>query len=589
MPINRVGGSLMPLSSSVPPTTRPTGFLLRGVALGATAAILAFTLLTARSPGDCPLRGGPGNDNRMQLVPAPDCPDWPLRGGTPQRNMVNLEDRRVPADWDVKTGKNIKWVAELGSKAYGGPIIADGKIFIGTNNDRPRNPRDTEPDPNNPAKKIGIDKGILMCFNAADGKFLWQAVHDKLVAGRVHDWPSEGIASSPVVEGKRLWYVSNRCELVCADTEGFLDGKNDGVQNEKYCDRSDADIVWKLDMIGELGVFPHNLAVCSPLVVGDLVFVVTSNGVDEGHIKIPAPRAPSFLAVHKKTGKVVWRDNSPTAALLEPDADLNTLRRTGRVVLHAQWSSPAYAVVNGEGQVIFPGGDGWLYAFHPTTGRLVWKFDANPKDAVYKLGGRGNRSDFVTLPVVHGNRLYIGLGQDPEHDLGVGHFWCIDLENATKARGDVSPELPGDRSGEKGRTNPKSAAVWHYGGMKKPLTEDDPRDYSFGRTLSSPAVVDGLVYIAEQEGILHCLDAKTGQEYWQHDMEAATWSSAYYVDGKVYLGNDKRKVLIFEHGKKKRLLAVHDMGSIVRMTPVATNGVLYIMTENRLYAIATKE
>ena len=57
-------------------------------------------------------------------------------------------------------------------------------------------------------------------------------------------------------------------------------------------------------MMGELGVFPHNLSVCSPLVVGDLVFVVTANGVDEKHIDIPRPQAPSFIAVNKKTGEV---------------------------------------------------------------------------------------------------------------------------------------------------------------------------------------------------------------------------------------------------------------------------------------------
>ena len=62
--------------------------------------------------------------------------DWPLFGGTVQRNMVNLVEKNVPTDWDVKTGKNIKWVAELGSKAYGGPVVYGGKIFIGTNNDR---------------------------------------------------------------------------------------------------------------------------------------------------------------------------------------------------------------------------------------------------------------------------------------------------------------------------------------------------------------------------------------------------------------------------------------------------------------------
>src|SRR5262249_32585089 len=140
--------------------------------------------------------------------------------------------------------------------------------------------------------------GVVMCFDEATGKFLWQKVYDKLPAGRVVDWPEEGICSTPVVENGRLYYVSNRCEVVCAD---ISDGKD----------------LWKLDMMKRLGVFPHNLSTCSPLIVGDTIFVCTSNGVDEGHINIPAPQAPSFIAVDKKDGKVLWQNNDPTKNLLQ--------------------------------------------------------------------------------------------------------------------------------------------------------------------------------------------------------------------------------------------------------------------------------
>jgi outer membrane protein assembly factor BamB len=507
---------------------------------------------------------------------------WPLFGGTVQRNMVNLVDKDVPTEWDVKTGKNIKWMAELGSKAYGGPIIADGKIFIGTNNDRPRNPRDTEADPNNPAKKIGVDKGIVMCFNEADGKFLWQAVHDKLAAGRVHDWPHEGICSSPVVEGKRLWYVSNRCEVICADADGFNAKLKTTMPG--YNTPTDAGVIWKFDMIDKLGVFPHNLATCSPLIVGDTLFIITSNGVDEGHITIPKPQAPSFLAMNKNTGEVLWSNNLPTKNMLAAGADLETLKDMGKVLMHGQWSNPVYAVVSGTPEIIFPGGDGWVRGFNPKDGELIWAFDANPKDSIYKLGGKGTRSDFVASPVVYDNHLYIGVGQDPEHDFGVGHFWCIDLVKATANKGDVSPSLPVEKKGEKGKPNDKSAVAWQYGGMITPAP-DDGREYYFGRTMSTASIKDDLCFIAEQEGILHCLDAKTGKEFWQHDMEAATWSSPHTVDGKVYMGNDKKRVLIFEHSKTKKLINTIEMGTMVRATPVVSNGVLYIMTENKLYAI----
>ncbi len=183
--------------------------------------------------------------------------NWPLFGGSVSRDLVNLAEKDMPTQWQVgKKEKNIKWSVRLGNKAYGGPIVAGGKIYVGTNNGGRRDPN------------VKGDKGIMMCFRESDGEFLWQAVHDKLLAGRVNDWPEEGICSSPVVEGDRLYYVSNRCEVICADVEGMANG-NQGVTDETYKGPKDADILWRLDMIGRLGVFPHNLAVCSPLVVGD--------------------------------------------------------------------------------------------------------------------------------------------------------------------------------------------------------------------------------------------------------------------------------------------------------------------------------
>jgi outer membrane protein assembly factor BamB len=475
--------------------------------------------------------------------------DWPMFGGTITRNLVNLTDRDPPTTWDVTPGKevNVKWSLDLGSKAYGGPIISGGKVFIGTNNEKPRNPA------------VKGDKGVMMCFDEKTGNFLWQIVHDKLAAGRVQDWPKEGICSSPVVEGNRIWYVSNRCEIVCADT--------DGKQQ------------WKLDMIKDLKVFPHNLAVCSPLIVGDVLFAVTANGVDEGHVNIPAPDAPSFIAVNKKTGEVLWTDKSP-----------------GRKIMHGQWSNPVYAQVQGKPQVIFPGGDGFIYSFNPKNGEVNWKFDGNPKASVYILGPKGTRNDYLATPVIWDNKLYIGVGQDPEHDKGVGHLWCIDITRTpTNKDKDVSPwSDPNDpvqsNFDPKDPRNKDSALVWHFGG-KAPANAKRP--YNFGRTISTCCIHDGLVYAAEYEGYLHCFDAKTGQHYWEHDMGQDTWCSASWVDGKVYIGNEGGQVLIFAHGKDKKLLETVTVAQDgqVRATPIVANGVLYVMTENptKLYAIQKKK
>ncbi|HWG42513.1 MAG TPA: PQQ-binding-like beta-propeller repeat protein [Gemmataceae bacterium] len=508
--------------------------------------------------------------------------NWPLFGGSVSRDLVNLVEKDMPTKWEARRSKkaqNIKWFEKLGDKAYGGPIIAGGKIFIGTNNQAPRD------------KTVKGDKGIIMCFREATGEFLWQSVHDKLPAGLVNDWPLEGICSSPVIEGNRMWYVSNRCEVICADVDGLANG-NQGVQDEKYKGEKDADILWRLNMIDELGVFPHNLATCSPLVVGDTLFVITSNGVDEGHINIPKPEAPSFLALNKNTGKVLWKDNSPTRNLVEAQkggqqVNIEKLKDSGRLLMHGQWSNPVYAEPNGKPMIIFPGGDGWIRAFEPKTGELIWKFDCNPKDSVYVLGGEGTRNDFVSTPVIWENKLYIAVGQDPEHKKSVGHLWCIDITKEPKNKDkDLSPA--DKKFDPKAAVNKDSGLVWHYGGEAPP---DAPRNYLFGRSLSTCSVHDGLCYAADFDGYFFCFDAKTGEKYWEDNLRADTWSSPYWVDGKVYIGNENGKMNIYAHGKTKKRVSQVTMDGKIRATPVAANGVLYVMTENpcRLWAISTKK
>ena len=538
--------------SSTPTIRR---WLAAGLTAGTLTAVVLFVTL-GRDPTPAPIHAG---------APKAGPGDWTMFGGSATRNMVNTQVKGLPVEWDVDEGTNVRWSADLGSRSYGGPIVAAGQVYVGTNNQKPRDKKyikDGRP----------IDLGVLLAFKEKDGAFLWQTVFPKLASGRVNDWPLEGLCSTPTIENDRLYYVSNRCEVICSDTTGKA--------------------LWKCDMIKQLGVFPHNIAACSPLVVGDHVWVVTANGVDDGHINLPAPRAPSFLKLEKSTGKVLWQDNSPSVKLTEPnneadqEAYIKRLVNRGELLQHGQWSNPAYAVVGGQAQVIFPGGDGWVYSFDPD-GKVLWKFDCNPKNAEYELGSKGTRSDFIATPVIYDNKVYIGVGQDPEHLVGVGHLWCIDM---TK-RGDVSPELVTDGSvfPPKTKENPNSAKVWHFGGPATPADQKTlRRNYYFGRTMSTCAVHDGLVYAADLNGNFNCLDAATGKLYWSHFTGAETWSSPYWAEGKIYMGNDAGTVLVYAHGKEKKILAENAMPGPVRANPVAANGALYVMTNNKLFVIAKK-
>src|SRR5258708_1482188 len=136
--------------------------------------------------------------------------DWPMWGGTADRNMVSSA-KGIVTKWDIAKKENVRWVAALGSQTYGNPVVAGGQVYVGTNNEALRDP------------KQGGDRGVLMAFRASDGEFLWQHTSEKLPAGRVNDWPYQGVCSSPLVEGDVLYYVTNRCEVVALDTKGFRD------------------------------------------------------------------------------------------------------------------------------------------------------------------------------------------------------------------------------------------------------------------------------------------------------------------------------------------------------------------------------
>jgi outer membrane protein assembly factor BamB len=341
-------------------------------------------------------------------------------------------------------------------------------------------------------------------------------------------------------------------------------------------------------MMKELGVSQHNMANCSVTCAGDTLFVCTSNGVDDAHLNLPAPNAPSFIALDRNTGRLVWQDNSP-----------------GANVLHGQWSSPAYAVLGGEPQVIFAGGDGWLYSFNPLgdgkgNSKLLWKFDCNPKQSRYKLTG-SDRNHIIALPLIHDGLVYLPVGEDPEHGEGQGHLWCIDPTRC----GDVSSELALDvngvrlpqqrdqavipEQGDRAVPNPNSAVVWHYVGFD--TNGDGKRQFeeTMHRTIASVAIQDGLLVAVDFSGLVHCLDAKTGNVHWTHDLLASSWNTPLIAEGKIYITDEDGTVSIFELSPKLRLINEVHMSNSIYAAPIVANNVLYVATQTHLFAIAAAD
>ena len=494
--------------------------------------------------------------------------DWPQWGGDQHRNMYSdekgLPDKFEPGklkkgteDVDLATTKNVKWVAKLGSQSYGNATIADGRVFVGTNNDAPRNNRDEG------------DRSIMMVFGEKDGAYLWQLVVPKLASGKVNDWENLGLLSSPTVEGDFVYIVTSRCEVMCLDVKGLGNG-NQGMQDEgKYIagpgkppvqvNDKDADIIWVYDMINDLGVFPHNASNCSVLIVGDIVYACTSNGQDWSHSNIPSPLSPSFIALNKKTGELLGED----------DAGI------GPKIFHGQWSSPSMGIVNGKPQVYFGGGDGVLYAFDPTPvkGKIqgedanilkrIWWFDANPPEyKKVRYPAAEGPSEINATPTFWKNRVYVPIGQDPEHGEGLGNLVCVDPTGT----GDVT----------------KTKKIWSF--------------QKINRSISTVSITpEGLLFVGDFSGFVYCLNADTGEHYWTHDMKAHMWGSTLVADGKVYVGDEDGDLVVLAASKEKKILSKMtergrevdgpNLGAPVYSTPVVANGVLYIASNTHLYAI----
>jgi outer membrane protein assembly factor BamB len=478
--------------------------------------------------------------------------DWPTWGHDGSRNMVSTE-KGIPTVFDLgkaeegkpldlATTKNVKWAAKLGSHAYGNPTISGGHIYLGTNNEPPKDP------------KYEGDMGVVLCVDEATGKVVWQQMIPKHPGGNNVDYGAVGVCSSPTVDGDRIYVITNRAEVLCLDAQGMSNG-NDGPFKEE--DQfvagpgkppipqgpADGDIIWRYDLRDELGIFPHEMAAGAVLVVGDRLYLATSNGVDWTDKHIPAPNAPALICLDKKTGQLLGQEKSGICSRM----------------FHCSWSTPSLATINGKPLIIFGGDDGFCYAFDPAPvdGVLkeIWRCDCNSVERrANKYQSTKGPSGIVSTPVCIGDRIYVGTGRDPEKDDGDATFVCID---ATKT-GDIT----------------KTGKLWE---QKK-----------IGHVLGVPAISNGLVFVGDFSGMLYCLDANTGQQYWSHDTQGKIWGSPLVCGGNVYVGNDAGGFFILAASKEKNVVQSMAFEGAILSSPIVANGVLYIANENYLYAIQGK-
>ena len=453
---------------------------------------------------------------------------------------------------DTISQDNLLWEINLGTHQYTIPTLDNGQLFIGIDD------RYLE---HSTLKQSG--GGIVMCLDPATGAMVWQMVIPRYEEGDIppahfNRWKC-GVCSRPAIDGKRLYIVGPRGDILCLDRNGQTDG-NDGpyLDESTYLEapadykleKTDGDIIWEYNMVTGNKVVPHDVCGSSPLLVGDYLYACTSNGQDDKHSYIVNPEAPALIVLDKNTGKLVATENEGIS------------KRT----FHCNWSSPVAATVNGKAAVLFGGGDGVLYAFEAVTTaadkpqalKKLWQYDCCPAD--YRvLDGKpqtyshhaknttGGPSEIISTPTIANGRVYVPIGQSPNHGPGKGMLSCIDLNTGKK--------------------------VWDSAKVD--------------RTTGQVAIDNGLLYIGDYSGKLSCLDADTGELYWQHDMEAGTWSASPMIaDSKVYISTENNVLWILKAGKEKEVLLRSRMRSIP-ITPMVADGTFYLPTQKKLFALKT--
>jgi outer membrane protein assembly factor BamB len=447
-------------------------------------------------------------------------------------------------------------------------------VFIGTNNHEPRDP------------KHAGDRGVLLCLDERDGRLVWQLVVPKRIEDIYFDWPNSGMSSPATVEGDRVYLVDNRGVVLCLDLAGLANGNDGPFRNEDvyYAPQPtndlargapaaflpdgtlvpdapppnriepgppDADILWMFDLSSGAGIWSHDAAHSSIVVHGNHLYLNTGNGVDNTHRRVRRPEAPGLVVLDKRTGRLLARERDSK----------------GERIFHSTWSPPSLAPAPDRPLVFFVGGDAVVRAFEPLPAEVaagppvdlkqVWEFDFDPtapkvEVARYMQNRRESPSNVYGMPVVVADRLFVAGGGD--YWWGKNEAWlkCIDITG----RGDRTPAGP----------------VWSYALQK--------------HVFATPVVHDGLAYIGDTEGVLHCVDARTGAAVWQHEASGDFWASPFIADGKIYVGTRRGQFLILAAGREKQVLATLQLGSPVNATACAANGSVYVATMNRLYALA---
>jgi outer membrane protein assembly factor BamB len=424
---------------------------------------------------------------------------WNWRG--PWQNGVSPE-KDLPASWSPDPqdpDSNLVWKAPYGCRST--PLVMNGRVYF----------------INYAAKKVKEADGKVrdvpesiqervMCLDADTGKLIWEQKfnvwHTDIVTVRL-GWTN--LAGDPKTGN-----------VYSHGTQGLL-----------TCFDKDGKVLWEHSLTEEYGrITGYGGRVTSPVVDGDLVIIgmLNSSWGDQGK------GGNRFVAFDKHNGQVMWWSD-PAG----PPKD-------------TYYSVPVVANIGGQRLVISGGADGGVHAMKVQTGEPVWS---------YHFGTTAVNCS----PVVEGNLVFIGQGEENPDNNIQGRVVCLDASQVT----DGQPKL-----------------VWKKDGIKARYT--------------SPIIHDGRLYITDDIAKLYCLDAAKGKQLWKFSYGRDARGSPVLADGKIYVGEVNSKFHILKPGPNK-CEELHEFffespdgftDVEINGSPAVANGRVYFATSEEMYCIGKK-
>ncbi len=429
--------------------------------------------------------------------------DWAEWRG-PARDGVSHE-KGLPAKWSP-AGDNLAWKVPYGGRSA--PIVMGDRVYL-----------------QNTAGKGELEQERVMCFNAANGKLLWEHRFNVYLS----DVPPHRVGwASPVGD-------PSSGNIYVFGVGGNLIGL-----------ARDGKVLWERSLGEDFGLLTtHGGRTVSPIIDGDLVIVSGVTFQWGQH----ARGAHRFMAFDKRTGETVW------------------ISAPGGRPYDTTYAAPIIANVNGMRLLIQGASDGVVHAIKPQTGEPVWK---------YEISKRG----LNTAVVVHGTTAILTHSEENLDSNEMGMMVAVDAGSKGEIKKDQtkwsvygwqggfsSPVLDGDRLYQVDNganiaafdvANGKQLWLQNLGTIQK----------------ASPVFADGKLYVGTENGKFFILEpSATGVKILDEDQLGTAQlpepiiASVAVSNGRVFVASDSN---LYAIGKKSTAVAHQPTPASPLMDPTAT-------------------